>query len=135
MTHSFPTRRSSDLAAEACNEIYHGDVTHPEFMQLGECRGWAKAQGLHSNIGYDAPKNVDANQQAKLRIGSGDARVSTAQMQNFTWEQVNTNTTRTLVDAANRLASELPEGTPPGEVLMHWQIGRASCRERVCQYV
>src|SRR3546814_13664139 len=22
--------------------------------------------------------------------------------------------------AANRLASELPEGTPPGEVLMHW---------------
>ncbi|HEY9547327.1 MAG TPA: aromatic ring-hydroxylating dioxygenase subunit alpha [Solimonas sp.] len=108
------------VAAEAFNEIYHVDVTHPEFMQFGEFRGWAKAQGLHSNIGYDAPKNVDANQQAKLRIGSGDARVSTAQMQNFTWEQVNTNTTRTLVDAANRLASELPEGTPPGEVLMHW---------------
>src|SRR3546814_6459836 len=55
------------VAAEAFNEIYHVDVTRPEFMQFGEFRGWAKAQGLHSNIGYDAPKNVDANQQAKLR--------------------------------------------------------------------
>jgi phenylpropionate dioxygenase-like ring-hydroxylating dioxygenase large terminal subunit len=108
------------VAAEAFNEIYHVDITHPEFKQFGEFRGWARSQGLHSNIGYDAPKNVDANQQAKLRIGSGDARLSTAQMQNFTWTQVNTNTTQTLVDAANRLADELPEGTPPGEVLMHW---------------
>jgi len=108
------------VAAEAFNEIYHVDITHPEFKQFGEFRGWSRAQGRHSNIGYDAPKTVDANQQAKLRIGSGDARISTAQMQNFTWEQVNTNTTKTLVDAANRLASELPEGTPPGEVLMHW---------------
>lgn len=108
------------VAAEAFNEIYHVDVTHPEFTQFGEFRGWAKAQGRHSNIGYDAPKNVDPNQQAKLRIGTGDARISTAQMQNFTWEQVNTNTTKTLVDAANRLVDELPEGTPPGEVLAHW---------------
>jgi phenylpropionate dioxygenase-like ring-hydroxylating dioxygenase large terminal subunit len=108
------------VSAEAFNEIYHVDITHPEFVQFGQFQGWAKAQGKHSNIGYDAPKNIDPNQQAKLRIGSGDARVSTAKMQNFTWEQVNTNTTRTLVDAANRLADELPEGTPPGEVLMHW---------------
>ena len=108
------------VAAEAFNEIYHVDITHPEFLQFGEFRGWARAQGRHSNIGYDAPKNVDANQQAKLRVGSGDARVSTAQLQNFTWEQVNTNTTKTLVDVANRLVEELPEGTAPGEVLMHW---------------
>ena len=108
------------VAAEAFNEIYHVDITHPEFMQFGQFNGWAKAQGLHSNIGYDAPKNVDANQQAKLRVGSGDARISTAKMQTFTWEQVNTNTTKTLVDAAQRLVDELPEGTPAGEVLMHW---------------
>jgi phenylpropionate dioxygenase-like ring-hydroxylating dioxygenase large terminal subunit len=108
------------VAAEAFNEIYHVDITHPEFMQFGQFQGWSRAQGLHSNIGYDAPKNVDANQQAKLRIGSGDARISTAKMQRFTWEQVNTNTTLTLVNAAQRLADELPEGTPPGEVLQHW---------------
>lgn len=108
------------VAAEAFNEIYHVDVTHPEFTQFGEFRGWAKAQGLHSNIGYDAPKDMDKNQSAKLRVGSGDARLSTAEMQLFTWTQVNTNTTQTLVDAAVRLKDELPEGTPAGEVLMHW---------------
>jgi len=108
------------VAAEAFNEIYHVDITHPEFVQFGEFRGWGKAQGKHSNIGYDAPKEMDKNQAAKLRVGSGDARLSTAQMQVFTWEQVNTNTTRTLVDAALRLKDDLPEGTPSGEVLMHW---------------
>src|SRR3546814_5247591 len=85
------------VAAEAFNEIYHVDVTHPEFMQFGEFRGWAKAQGLHSNIGYDAPKNVDANQQAKLRIGSGDARVSTAQMQNFTRSEEHTSELQSIM--------------------------------------
>jgi hypothetical protein len=41
-------------------------------------------------------------------------------MQNFTWEAANTNTTQTLVDAANRLVDELPEGTPSDVVLKHW---------------
>ncbi len=109
------------VAAEAFNEIYHVDITHPEFKQFGEFNGWARAQGKHSNIGYDAPKNMDANQSAKLRIGAGaDTRKSTAQMQVFTWEQVNTNTTKTLVDAALRLVDELPEGAPPDQVLKHW---------------
>src|SRR6202008_4874360 len=79
----------------------------------------AREQGLHSNIGYDAPKGQEEN-QAKLRLGKGDARKSTAEMQVYTWEQVNTNTTRTLVDAALRLVDELPEGTPPAEVSKHW---------------
>jgi len=38
----------------------------------------------------------------------------------YTWEQVNTNTTKTLVDAAVRLVDELPEGTPADKVLKHW---------------
>ena len=84
-------------------------------------RGWARAQGKHSNIGYDAPKDMDANQQAKLRLGSnGDPRISTAEMQVYTWEKANTNTTQTLVDAALRLKDELPEGTPGDQVLKHW---------------
>jgi phenylpropionate dioxygenase-like ring-hydroxylating dioxygenase large terminal subunit len=119
------------VAAEAFNEIYHVDVTHPEFMQFGEFRGWARGQGLHSNIGYDAPKEMDKNQAAKLRVGTGDARISTAQMQTFTWEQVNTNTTKTLVDVALRLEKELPDGTPPGEVLQYWlKTARAEDAER-----
>jgi phenylpropionate dioxygenase-like ring-hydroxylating dioxygenase large terminal subunit len=108
------------VAVEAFNEIYHVAGTHPEFMAYAEFNGWARNQGLHSNIGYDAPKTMDANQQAKLRIGHGDARLSTAELQKYTWEAANTNTTMTLYNAAMRLADELPEGTPNNEVLMHW---------------
>jgi hypothetical protein len=89
-------------------------------MNFGTFLGWSRAQGKHSNIGYDAPKGMEEN-QAKVRVGSGpDARVSTATLQNFTWENANTNTTRTLVDVANRLVDELPEGTPANEVLRYW---------------
>jgi phenylpropionate dioxygenase-like ring-hydroxylating dioxygenase large terminal subunit len=109
------------VAMEAFNETYHVQTTHPEFNKYGEFRGWARAQGKHSNIGYDAPKNMDANQAAKLRIGTNaDPRISTAEMQLYTWEKANTNTTQTLVNAALRLADELPEGTPGSEVLKHW---------------
>lgn len=109
------------VALEAFNETYHVQTTHPEFNKFGEFRGWARAQGRHSNIGYDAPKSMDENQQAKLRIGTGaDPRKSTAEMQVYTWNKANTNTTQTLVNAALRLVDDLPEGTPPGDVLQHW---------------
>ena len=108
------------VALEAFNETYHVPGTHPEFMEFGDFPGWARNHGLHSNIGYDAPKDMDEN-QGKLRVGTGeDARVSTAQMQNYTWAAANTNTTQTMVDVANRLKDELPEGTPPAEVLGYW---------------
>jgi phenylpropionate dioxygenase-like ring-hydroxylating dioxygenase large terminal subunit len=108
------------VAMEAFDETYHVPQTHPEFMKFGDFRGWGKAQGRHSNIGYDAPKGMEEN-KAKLRLGAGtDPRISTAEMQVYTWEQVNTNTTKTLVDAALRLVDELPEGTPADKVLAHW---------------
>ena len=43
------------VALEAFNETYHVFTTHPEFNRFGEFKGWARAQGKHSNIGYDAP--------------------------------------------------------------------------------
>jgi nitrite reductase/ring-hydroxylating ferredoxin subunit len=108
------------VAMEAFDETYHVPGTHPEFMRFGNFVGWGRAQGKHSHIGYDAPKGLDEN-KAKLRLGAGaDPRKSTAEMQLYTWEQVNTNTTRTLVDAALRLVDELPEGTAPEKVLKHW---------------
>jgi phenylpropionate dioxygenase-like ring-hydroxylating dioxygenase large terminal subunit len=108
------------VALEAFSETYHVQTTHPEFNAFGEFRGWARNHGLHTNIGYEAPKDMDEN-QAKLRIGSGDdPRLSTAEMQTFTWENANTNTTMTLVKAALRLKDELPEGTPGPQVLQHW---------------
>ena len=109
------------VAMEAFMETYHVASTHPEFNQFGSFRGWARAQGKHSHIGYETVKDMDKNQAAKLRIGTNaDPRISTAEMQVYTWEKANTNTTQTLVDAALRLKDELPEGTPPGDVLQHW---------------
>jgi phenylpropionate dioxygenase-like ring-hydroxylating dioxygenase large terminal subunit len=109
------------VALEAFNETYHVQTTHPEFNKYGEFRGWARAHGKHSNLGYEAPKGMDENQSAKLRVGThADPRISTAEMQVYTWEKANTNTTQTLVNAALRLVDELPEGTPAGEVLTHW---------------
>lgn len=108
------------VAVEAFNEAYHVPYTHPEFIPFGSFLSWSRVQGRHSNIGFEAPKGMEEN-QGKLRIGgAGDARVSTAEMQNFIWENANTNTTQTLVDVANRLVDELPEGTPAAEVAKYW---------------
>ena len=107
------------VAMEAFNETYHVATTHPEFNAFGQFRGWARNQGLHSHIGYETAKGLEED-AGKMRTGIGDARISTAEMQNFTWEAANTNTTETLVAAANRLVDELPEGTPATEVSKHW---------------
>src|SRR3546814_1502626 len=37
--------------------------------------------------------------------------------------------------AATRMGSEFVPNLDEGDIAMHAQIGRASCRERVCQYV
>jgi hypothetical protein len=107
------------VALEAFNETYHVATTHPEFNAFAQFRGWARNQGLHTHIGYEAPKGLEED-AGKMRTGMGDARISTAEMQNYTWENANTNTTQTLVDAANRLVEELPEGTPAADVSKHW---------------
>ena len=107
------------VALEAFSETYHVATTHPEFNEFGQFRGWARNHGLHSNIGYEAPKGQEED-VGKLRLGIGDARISTAEMQNFTWANANTNTTETLIRVANRLKDELPEGTPPADVSAYW---------------
>ena len=85
------------VAMEAFNETYHVFTTHPEFNRFGEFKGWAKAQGKHSNIGYDAPKGMEET-KSKIRLGTGDPRISTAEMQVYTMEETNATTTQTLVE-------------------------------------
>ena len=106
-------------ALEAFNETYHVPGTHPEFTEFGDFTGWGRGQGQHSHIGYDPVTGLDED-KGKLRLGIGDPRVSTAKMQKYTWEGVNTNTTQTLVDVAQTLPDVLPEGTPAAEVSKYW---------------
>ncbi|MDE2042681.1 MAG: aromatic ring-hydroxylating dioxygenase subunit alpha [Alphaproteobacteria bacterium] len=117
------------VAMEAFNETYHVSTTHPEFNKFAQFRGWARNQGLHTHIGYEAPKGLEED-AGKLRTGTGDARISTAEMQEFTWENANTNTTMTLVNAAKRLVDELPEGTPAADVSKHWIASAKADDER-----
>ena len=108
------------VAMEAFAETYHVSTTHPEFNAFGQFRGWARVHGLHTNIGYEAAKGLEED-SGKMRLGPGaDPRVTTAEMQNFTWEHANTNTTAKLVEVANRLKDEVPDGTPAAEVSAYW---------------
>ncbi len=118
------------VALEAFNETYHVPGTHPEFTPFGDFTGWARAAGKHSYIGYDTGKGPKEN-ASKLRLGKGDPRITTAQMQKYTWEGVNTNTTKTLVDVAQTLPEVLPEGTPAADVMKYWlDTARAIDAER-----
>lgn len=106
------------VALEAFNEAYHVPSTHPQLMTLSRFRGWGRPQGKHSYIGYESAGDTS---QSRMRLGAGgDPRIATAKMQNLTYDSMNAVTTKTLVDAANRLVDELPEGAPDGEVLRHW---------------
>ena len=112
------------VALEAFMEPYHVGGTHPQLLKYGDFYAWSKAQGLHGNDGYDAADEQDEGSAATTtvhRTGKGaDARVMMAQMQREFWETVGASTTQVLVDAAERLVDELPEGTPAAEVHQHW---------------
>ena len=100
------------VALEAFNETYHVFTTHPEFNRFGEFKGWARAQGRHSNIGYDAPEDL-AETQSKIRLGTGDPRISTAEMQMYTMEETNATTTQTLVTPPSDWSTNYPRAHRP----------------------
>jgi phenylpropionate dioxygenase-like ring-hydroxylating dioxygenase large terminal subunit len=111
-------------ALEAFMEPYHVAGTHPQLLEYGEYYAYSAAYGLHGVSGFD---ERDASKKTKesssiTRAGKGaDARVSTYELQNEIYQTVNNaSTTETLVNAARRLVDELPEGTPPQEVIKHW---------------
>jgi phenylpropionate dioxygenase-like ring-hydroxylating dioxygenase large terminal subunit len=111
------------VALEAFLEPYHVKGTHPQLMKYGDFYAWSKALGLHGNDGYDTRRG-DAGSAADTtvhRAAKGpDARKSIAQMQTEFMATIGASTTQTLVDAAQRLVDELPEGTPAHEVHHHW---------------
>lgn len=112
------------VALEAFMEPYHVAATHPQLTKYGDFYAWSKAQGLHGNDGYDSVDNSAEDSAATTtvhRTGKGqDARIMMGQMQKEFWETVGASTTQVMVDAAARLESELPPGTPAADVHHHW---------------
>ncbi|MBY0422703.1 MAG: aromatic ring-hydroxylating dioxygenase subunit alpha [Parvularculaceae bacterium] len=111
-------------ALEAFMEPYHVHGTHPQLLKYGEYYAYSKAHGLHGVSGFDErdPSKKTKESGTITRAGKGgDARVSTYELQREIYQTVNyASTTETLVNAAKRLVDELPEGTPPQEVMKHW---------------
>jgi hypothetical protein len=111
------------VAMEAFAESYHVEGPHPQLLKFAEYYTWSRAAGLHSFHGFDErAASGDAAANATItRQGKGeDARLSIAALQVELIETVDAATTMTFVEAARRLVDELPDGTPPGEVMAHF---------------
>jgi phenylpropionate dioxygenase-like ring-hydroxylating dioxygenase large terminal subunit len=110
-------------AIEAFVEAYHVEGTHPQLMKLADFYTWSQADGRHSHKGFKErnPELAVSESNTITRPGKGDdARISIAKLQEEIYRTVNASTTKTFVDAAARLADELPEGTPAAKVMAHW---------------
>ncbi len=111
-------------AIEAFLEPYHVAGTHTQLLAYGDYYAASKQYGWHSVSLYDTRDDKFKMSQSSgtVRAGIGDdARVSTYELIRENYETVNyTASTETLVAAASRLKDELPQGTPPADVIAHW---------------
>ncbi len=111
-------------AIEAFLEPYHVAGTHSQLLAYGNYYAFSKQYGWHSVSSYDTRESEFQMSESSgtTRAGKGDdPRVSTYELIRENYETINfAASTETLVKAASRLVDELPEGTPPGEVIAHW---------------
>lgn len=114
------------VALEAFLEPYHVAGTHPQLTKYGDFYAWSRALGRHGHDGYDTKEHKAVGEGASAdtsvhRAAKGhDARKAIAEMQQEFWDTIGAATTETLVNAAQRLVDELPEGTPAEEVHHHF---------------
>ena len=106
------------VAIEAFIEGYHVLATHPQLTKYSPKPTWSAARGIHGCFGPSAREGSGGASSGAS--GADDMRIGLAHSINQIWEEVNASTTQTMVDVANMLVDELPEGTPAGEVQMHF---------------
>ena len=106
------------VAMEAFNEGYHLQGTHPQLARGSLSPTWTRPAGLHACFGSLDGGNFGG---ATSGVGgSADLRIALAETLNQIWAEINAITTPTMIDVANRLVEELPEGTSNEDVLMHF---------------
>ena len=106
------------MAIEAFNEGYHVLGTHPQIAVYSDKPTWSRSLGIHGNFGSAQREGVGGGTAGAA--GAPDMRVGLAVSLNQVWNEVWATTTEVMVDIANRLVDELPEGTPAHEVHMHF---------------
>lgn len=106
------------VAIEAFNEGYHVLGTHPQITRFSPKPTYSVAHGQHAMFGSAAKEGVGGATGGAA--GAADMRIGLAHSLNQLWDEVNGTATQTMVDVANRLVDELPEGTPAAEVQAHF---------------
>ena len=114
-------------AIEAFNESHHAAISHPQLFKWGLTPFyWCRAEGRHAwhgpaaSVGAGRPGSEDTS-NAQAALGDGrDPRITTAEALHAVMEGVNSCTTDTMLQAADRLVDELPEGASPAEVMAHF---------------
>jgi hypothetical protein len=118
----FPCNWKTALAA--FNESHHAAITHPQLCDWGTpAFYWCRTAGRHAWHGPAAGAGAGrpGNSAAEVMQQPGrDPRIGTAQSLHAIMDGVNSCTTDTMLQAADRLVEELPEGTPAGKVLAHF---------------
>ncbi len=111
-------------ALEAFNESYHVQTSHPQLMRWVNYRHWSRAAGKHGHHGVLAPRD-GAHEQGGSGLsgvnvrGEDDPRIAVAEQFEEMARTLDATTPQTILEAANRLVDELPEGTGPAEVGAH----------------
>jgi phenylpropionate dioxygenase-like ring-hydroxylating dioxygenase large terminal subunit len=105
------------VAIEAFNEGYHVAGTHPQLTKFSPKPTWSDGRGIHGVFGAATQEGTGGASAGAS--GAADMREGLKHALNQLWEEVNATTTQTMVDVANLLPQELPEGTPAQEVQMH----------------
>ncbi len=111
------------VGLEAFMEAYHVEGTHPQLVRFADFYTFSKADGLHSHKGFDQRDERLKTLESKtyFRAGRGDdPRESIAIMQEEIYRTVNASTTQTMVNAAQRLKDEVPDGASASEITRHW---------------
>ena len=106
------------VAIEAFNEGYHVLGTHPQLTRFSAKPTYSEAHGIHGMFGSAARQGVGGATGGAA--GAADMRIGLAHSLNQIWDEVNATTTQTMVDVANKLVDELPEGTSDLDVQMHF---------------
>ena len=114
-------------ALEAFNESHHAAVTHPQLSRWGMVPFyWCRTAGKHAwhgpaaSTGPGRPGNQAATGSSAATSEGPDPRISTAEFLHAIMDGVNSCTTDTMLEAADRLVDELPEGTPADVVMAHF---------------
>jgi phenylpropionate dioxygenase-like ring-hydroxylating dioxygenase large terminal subunit len=109
------------LALEAFNEGYHVGITHHQLIKFsGHPHFTSAAHGRHGTFGaMAATGTLGARAEQPTNY---DTRQKLADYYNYQKWGLNSLMTDTLVDAANRLLTDLPEDAPPQQVVQHLMV-------------